>query len=277
MFNTEVQKMAQGVVKKIDLMERAPLSYLVLSAFAGIYLAFGIGLIFFIGAPLAASGSPVTKLVMGMAFGLALLLVIFAGAELFTGNNMFGVIGALSEHVSWSKVLKLWGLCYLGNLMGSLFLAWLLVQSGLFAGSPQLEFIQKVTAAKMNAPLWQLFVRGILANWLVCLAVWMASRVTSEAAKVGLIAWCLFAFVAPGFEHSIANMSALAMGLFLPHPDTISWAGYVRNLIPSTLGNILSGGLFVGGLYWLVSPVKATLSPADSPREVARALAAVSR
>src|SRR5581483_8405930 len=116
-----------------------------------------------------------------------------------------------------------WAACYLGNLVGSLFLAWLLIQSGLFSAAPQSEFILKVVATKMHAPLWQIFVRGILANWLVCLAVWIAARPISDSVKFGLISWCLMAFVAPGFEHSVANMSALAMGLFLPHdPAAIS-------------------------------------------------------
>lgn len=274
MFSADIQKMAQSTIKKINLMESSLSSYLILSALAGVYVAFGIGLIFFVGAPLAASSSPFTKLVMGVSFGIALTLVIFAGSELFTGNNMFGAIGALSKHVSWGQVLQLWFWCYIGNLMGSLFLAWLLAQSGLFSGTPQLEFIQKVVAAKMNAPWWQLFVRGILANWLVCLAVWMSGRATSESAKLALIFWCLFGFIAPGFEHSVANMSLLAIGLFQPHPDTISWAGYVRNLIPSTLGNMVSGGLFVGGLYWLVSPVKVTTTAPESKNQAVEAIMA---
>jgi len=164
-------------------------------------------------------------------------------------------------------------MCYIVNLIGSLFLAWLMVQSGVFSAAPQLDFVIKVTTAKMTAPFWQLFVRGILANWLVCLAVWMASRTSSDAAKLGLIFWCLFGFIAPGFEHSVANMSLLGIGLFLPHPATISWAGYVYNLVPATLGNIVSGSIFMGGLYWFVSPVRALeAAPAASrvvPQEIA--------
>jgi len=256
MFSTEMQKLSQVATKKITMMEKAPLPYLILSAFAGIYVAFGIALILFLGAPLAAAGSPFTKLVMSASFGIALTLVIFAGSELFTGNNMFGVIGALTGDVSWANVLRLWLWCYVGNVLGSLLLDWLIAQSTLFSVTPQLEFIQKITAAKMSAPLWPLFIRGILANWLVCLAVWMAAKTASESAKIALIYMCLMGFIAPGFEHSVANMSLLAMGLFQPHPETITWFGYVRNLIPVTLGNIVGGGFFVGALYWLATPVQ---------------------
>src|SRR5258708_19827328 len=136
MFKNEIQKMSQAALKKIQMMETAPLQYLVLSAFAGIYVAFGIALILFLGAPFAAAGSPATKLVMSASFGIALTLVIFAGSELFTGNNMFGVVGALSGEVSWANVGRLWGMCYLGSLIGSLFLPWLLAQSALFSFTP---------------------------------------------------------------------------------------------------------------------------------------------
>jgi nitrite transporter len=257
MFSADIQKLSQAAVKKVEFLQSQPIPYLILSILAGAYVGLGIALIFHIGAPLAAAGSPVTKLLMGVSFGIALTLVVFAGSELFTGNNMFGVVGALGRHISWGQMLKLWTWCYVGNWIGSLVLAWLVTQTGLFSVSPQVDFLGKVAAAKMNAPFWQLFVRGILANWLVCLAVWMAMRTTSESAKLGLIFWCLFGFIAPGFEHSIANMSGLAMALLVPHPETVTWMGYLRNILAATAGNIVGGGVFVGALYWVVSPVMA--------------------
>jgi nitrite transporter len=254
MFNAEVQKMSGAAAKKVEWMTKALPSYSVASALAGAYVGLGIALILFLGAPLAAGGSAVTKLVMGASFGIALTLVVFAGAELFTGNNMFGVVGALSGQISWRGMLRLWFWCYLGNLVGSLGLAWLVSESGLFSAAPQLDFLQNVAAAKMTAPGWPLFVRGILANWLVCLAVWMAARTTSDTAKLGMIWWCLFGFIAPGYEHSVANMSLLGLSLFTPHGESITWMGYARNLFFTTSGNIVGGGLFVGALYWFISP-----------------------
>src|SRR5262249_50479069 len=119
MYHNDIQKIAQTTVKKIKALQDSTFSYLIQSALAGAYVAFGIGLILCPGAPLAASGSPVTKLVVGATFGIALTLVIFAGSELFTGNNMFGVVAALTGHATWDKVLSLWLWCYLGNLIGS--------------------------------------------------------------------------------------------------------------------------------------------------------------
>lgn len=256
MHHADHERIAGVAKKKIGFLDTSLGGYLVLSAMAGIYVGFGIALIFSLGGPLAAAGSPVVKLVMGAAFGIALTLVIFAGSELFTGNNMVGVIGGLSRSVSWGQVLQMNFWSWLGNLIGSLALAWLVVQSGVFAKGPAADLIQKVAGVKMSLGPWELFVRGILCNWLICLAVWMAGRTTNDAAKIMLIFWCLFAFIGIGFEHSIANQSFLGMALFMPHEEAVSWAGFWYNQLFVVLGNIVGGGLFVGGLYWLVSPYR---------------------
>ena len=245
--------------KKAGLLETSLRGYLILSALAGIYLGFGIVLIFTIGAPLAAAGHPLTRLFMGASFGIALTLVVFAGAELFTGNNMFMTVAGLQGHVRWARIGKLFFWCYVGNLAGSLLIAWLAANTGLLSGDPQAGFIAKAALAKMSAPFSQVFVRGILANWLVCLALWTASRAGGDGAKLALIFWCLFAFVTSGYEHSIANMSLLSLALFLPHPDAVTWAGFLHNLIPSTLGNMVGGGIGVGALYWLTLPENGRL------------------
>jgi nitrite transporter NirC len=243
----------------------------VLSALAGVYVGFGIALIFSIGGPLATAGSPIVKLVMGVSFGIALTLVIFAGSELFTGNNMTGVIGGLSRSLTWAQVAQLNVWSWVGNLVGSLVLAWLVVESGVLSKGPQAELVGNVAAMKMSLPAWELFLRGLLCNWLVCLAVWTSGRTTNDAAKIMLIFWCLFAFIGTGFEHSVANQSLLGMALFLPHGNAITWAGYWYNQFYVVLGNLFGGGLFVGGLYWLASPYTVNRKEA---REVPRAIPA---
>jgi nitrite transporter NirC len=256
MHHADHERIAGVAKKKVGFLDTSLGGYLVLSAMAGIYLGFGIALIFSLGAPLAAAGSPVVKLVMGASFGIALTLVIFAGSELFTGNNMIGAIGGLSRSVTWGQVFQLNFWSWFGNLIGSLALAWLVVESGVFAKGPTAEMIQKVAGVKMSLGPWELFVRGILCNWLICLAVWTAGRTTNDAAKIMLIFWCLFAFIGIGFEHSIANQSFLGMALFMPHEAAVSWAGFWYNQLFVVLGNIVGGGMFVGGLYWLVSPYR---------------------
>jgi nitrite transporter NirC len=251
MYLDSVRGMAEAAGRKVAFLERSKLSYLISAALAGAYIGLGIILIFSIGGPLAAKSSPALKLLMGMSFGIALTLVVFAGAELFTGNNMIMTLGGLRRSVSWSDVLRVWCYSWLGNLVGSLVLACMVVHSGAVEGAA--HFIENVAAAKMSAPAVQLFLRAILCNWLVCLALWTASRTQNDAAKCILIFWCLLAFIASGFEHSVANMTLFGMSLFAPHAETVSWGGFAYNMLWVTLGNVMGGAGFVGGLYWLAT------------------------
>ena len=269
MHTSDNERIALVAAKKYAFLESSLPRFVVLSALAGVYLGFGIALIFSLGGPLAAIGSPMVKLVMGVSFGIALTLVIFAGSELFTGNNMTGVIGGLSRSLTWGQVMQLNLWSWVGNLVGSLALAWLVVQSGVLSKGPAADLIGNVAAMKMSLPAWELFLRGILCNWLVCLAVWTSGRTTNDAAKIMLIFWCLFAFIGTGFEHSVANQSLLGMALFLPHETAVSWAGYWYNQLYVVLGNIVGGGVFVGGLYWLASPYTVDRTETrDLPRAV---------
>jgi nitrite transporter len=265
--------MAQETVKiaaaaastKARMLARSPGQYLVQAMLAGIYVGFGIILIFSIGAPLAAAGSPAVKAVMGASFAVALALVIFAGSELFTGNNMVMTIGSLSGTASWWQTLKIWIASYIGNLAGSLLLAGAIVASGLAGKAPTREFILSTAAAKMAAPAGELFMRGVLCNVLVCLAVWMALRAKDESAKLSLIFWCLFAFIGAGFEHSVANMTLLGTALLLPHdPAKLSWLGFAHNLGPVSLGNVVGGAIFVGAAYYYVARGQARLVAASA-------------
>jgi len=257
MHASDHERIASLAANKCSFLDQSLGGYLILSVLAGVYLGFGIALIVSLGGPLAAAGSPIVKLVMGVSFGIALTLVIFAGSELFTGNNMVGAIGGLSRSITWSQVIQINFWSWLGNLIGSLALAWLVIQSGVFSKGPTADLIEKVAAVKMSLPAWELFTRGILCNWLICLAVWTSGRTSNDVAKILLIFWCLFAFIGTGFEHSIANQSLLGMALFLPHEGTVNWTGFWYNQLFVVLGNIVGGGVFVGAFYWMVSPFKS--------------------
>src|SRR5262249_44189766 len=139
-------------------------------------------------------------------------------------------------------------------------------------------FIQGIARTKMNLPLEQLFWRAVLANWLVCLGVWMAARTKDDTAKVLLIWWCMFTFITCGFEHSVANMCGLMLGLLLHcdrsgiafggsgltwTSDGITWAGYIYNVTVATVGNIVGGAVFVAGVYWIGSPKARELVKAN--------------
>lgn len=257
MFTESVRSIVEAAAKKRDFMNEHPLRYFISAMLAGAYVGLGIILIFSLGAPLAAIKSPVQSLVMGASFGIALTLVIFAGSELFTGNNMFFTASTLARRTSVKDLGKNWTLVFFGNLAGAVVLSLLVLGTGLFKGIAPEHLIFAAAAKKMSLPVMELFFRGILCNWLVCLAIWMASRTTNDIAKIMLIWWCLFAFIASGYEHSVANMTLLSTALLLPgHPETITLVGWLHNMIPVTLGNIVGGAFFVACAYWTISPVR---------------------
>jgi nitrite transporter NirC len=274
-----IASMAAAARSKAALLRHGPRQYLILSALAGAYVGLGIVLIFAIGAPLQAAGSGATKAVMGASFGVALTLVIFAGSELFTGNNLVMTVGALSRTVTPSALARVWIASFAGNLLGSALLAAATAASGVLGKAPAREFVLGVVAAKMSAPAAELFFRGVLCNVLVCLAVWMGMRAKDETARLVLIFWCLFAFIGAGFEHSVANMTLLAVGLFMPHdPNLVSWAGFARNLSLVTLGNIVGGAMVIGLPYWYVAQgqrrMLAVRAVAEEPTRAAAAAVA---
>jgi nitrite transporter NirC len=254
MYKVEMQKISDASEKKIAFMKKSPLSYILLSALAGIYLGFGIVLIFSISGPIAAAGGEAyLKLIMGATFGIALSLVIFAGSELFTGNNMVFAISSLQKRVGLRSIIILFVMCFIGNYLGSAFLAWLVVKGGSLPEASN-QLILKASAMKMALNPQEAFIRGILCNWLVCLAVWISLRAKEETARLIMIFWCLFAFIGSGFEHSIANQTLLSMAMFLPHGPEISIAGFAHNQLYVVLGNLVGGGAFVGAVYWFASP-----------------------
>lgn len=257
MFTQNVEAIVEAAVKKKEKMNESLPRYIVSAMLAGAYVGLGIILIFSVGAPLAAIKSPLQSMVMGMSFGIALTLVIFAGSELFTGNNMFFTASTLARRTTVGDTAKNWSIVFLGNLAGALVLSLLIVGSGLFKSAGAEHLIFAASAKKMGLPVTELFFRGILCNWLVCLAIWMANKAKDDISKLVLIWWCLYAFIASGYEHSVANMTLLSLSLLLPnHPDTITLAGWLHNMIPVTLGNIVGGAVFVGMAYWFISPVR---------------------
>ena len=254
MYKTEMQKISDASEKKIAFMKKSPLSYILLSALAGIYLGFGIVLIFSISGPIAAAGGEAyLRLIMGATFGIALSLVIFAGSELFTGNNMVFAISSLQKRVGLGPIIILFIMCFIGNYLGSAFLAWLVVKGGSLPEASN-QLILKAAAMKMALDPQEAFIRGLLCNWLVCLAVWISLRAKEETARLIMIFWCLFAFIGSGFEHSIANQTLLSMAMFLPHGPEISISGFAHNQFFVALGNLVGGGAFVGAIYWFASP-----------------------
>ena len=236
---------------KTEFLRNNPLGFLIAAMMAGAYVGVGILLIFSVGETVDPS---VRNLVMGCSFGIALTLVIFAGSELFTGYTMYMSLGLLAGVTSKGDLARTWMATWFGNLFGCLILATLFVMGG--GGSILREgadLLYIVAGKKIHTEPMELVARGILCNWLVCLAIWTSARTTNDVAKCILIFWCLFAFIAAGFEHSIANMTIFAVSLLSDHPDTITLTGAAGNLLWVTIGNTISGAVIMGLGYWLVS------------------------
>lgn len=241
-------------------------SMFALAMLAGVFI--GLGAEF---CTLAITGSTlgfgVTKLIGGLVFSLGLILVVVSGAELFTGNNLM-TIAWLSGAVTWQHVLRNWTVVFLGNFAGSLALAAVMFLTRQWVGS---EFAVGATALKLAAdkaalPLGVALARGILCNLLVCLAVWQCFAARSVTDKVLAIVFPITAFVASGFEHSVANMYFIPYGLMLKgDPAVVAAAGLTEiqlshltvsgllsNLIPVTIGNLIGGAVVVGAVYWYI-------------------------
>ena len=241
------ESVALAVSKATQAKRRLP-SYLWASMLAGAYVGVAVVLLVSVSAPLVADGSPSAKLVQGAVFGVALTLVVFAGSELFTGNVMYMLQGLAARKVKVSDLAGVWVASLVGNLVGSLGFAALVHGGGSLAG-PGSGLIDTMTASKAALTGPQLFWRSVLCNMLVCLALWMAGRTKSDAAKLVVLWWALMAFIASGFEHSVANMTIFGLGIF-DGTATIGELG--RNLLWTVPGNVVGGGVLIGlGYSWL--------------------------
>jgi formate/nitrite transporter len=205
------------------------------------------------GEPAAPFG--LTRLAGGVAFSLGLILVVVGGAELFTGNNLTAMAWAASR-LSSGQVLRNWTLVYLGNLFGALGTVALVLAAGVHQlGDGALgETAIRIARAKVSLDPVQALARGVLCNVLVCLAVWLCMGARSVTDKILAIVFPISAFVACGFEHSIANMYFLPVGIALASSSVapIAWTGAISNLALVTLGNILGGTVLVALVYWFI-------------------------
>ncbi|WP_129600228.1 formate/nitrite transporter family protein [Anaerophilus nitritogenes] len=220
-----------------------------LSILAGIYISFGGFGALTISQRISAIDVGLSKVLFAMIFPVGLMLVVTCGAELFTGNHLM-CLGVFSGKYSMKKVLRNWIVVYFGNFIGSIFFAQMIIYSGL-ANGPIKEMMLSLSISKVNIPITELIVRGILCNILVALALWMGSGAKDLISKL-FACWApVMLFVLCGFEHSIANMFFIPMGKFLG--ADISWFDmWVYNLIPVTIGNLIGGALIIPLFYFFV-------------------------
>lgn len=242
------------------------LTTLVLGIVAGAFIALGAVFSTVVSTRSSLGDGP-TRLLAGAAFSLGLILVVVAGAELFTGNNLI-VMSWVSRKITLPGLLRNWAIVYVGNAIGAVSVVMLVYQSEwwVVADHSMGATALSIAASKAGLSFGVALARGILANALVCLAVWLATAGRSLTDKVLAIMFPITAFVAAGFEHSIANMYFIPMGLLLSEQPAVvevanlpsdrlaalNGAGLVTNLTAATLGNIVGGGVLVGLVYWFV-------------------------
>ncbi len=246
--------------------ETPALTTFALSILAGAFI--GLGSVFATTVAAGSSALPfgVAKLLTGLVFCLGLILVVVGGAELFTGNNLI-VMAWASGKVTLRALLRNWGIVYVGNFIGSFGTALMVFwsQQYTFGGGAVGETALKIASSKVGLGFGQALALGVLCNALVCLAVWLTFSARSTIDKIAAIIFPVTAFVAAGFEHSIANMYFIPYGLLIKAFDpafalehgldisNLTWGAFLAdNLLPVTIGNIIGGAVLVAAVYWSI-------------------------
>jgi len=248
-INIGYDLLGSAAAKKVTFFKEDKLAYFLSSALAGIYV--GICVIAVLIMDELLSGFAGIKIIQGASFAAALSLVVFAGAELFTGNIFVMTAGVKWKTIKRRDAIALCAYCYLGNLVGSIFIAALFWGTGYLEGPMLAAATYSAIEAKIYPLFWELVVRGVLCNVLVCLAVWCVFRMKRESAKLVMIFWCIYLFVVCGFEHSIANMTLFSLGAMVNAGGLAAFYLMLVNIAATTIGNIL-GGTALSLAYWAI-------------------------
>lgn len=244
-----IDKLAKSAELKRDKLQHNVAGYIAVTLLGGAFIGFGILLISVIGGLLDPVGVPSMKIIQGLVFGVALTMVLVGGADLYTGNNLIMMIGALEKRTTWLDLVKSWVASYTGNAMGSIICAAMFFAAGLASGATA-EYIEKLALYKVSPTFSELFWRGVLCNILVCMAVWGFYKLQQESAKILMIFCCIFPFITSSFEHSIANITVFSLAAFIPGGE-VGLGHFLHNLVPVTLGNAAGGAIFIGLAFWL--------------------------
>ncbi|MBU9713997.1 formate/nitrite transporter family protein [Evansella tamaricis] len=250
---TPLLKVEELALKKQRVFMQSKYRYLLRAIIASMFIGFGVIVAFKTGNFFYAVGSPFTYPVAGITFGAAIILIAYGGGDLFTGNTFYFTLAALRKKMRWMMVIKLSVFSYLGNSIGAIVFAILIWTTGLFSNTSTNSFLITITEYKMTAPGMELFFRGILCNWLICLAFFIPMNLKEEGAKLFVMVILVLCFFISGYEHSIANMCTFAIALVLPHPETITLTGVIHNLVPVTVGNIIGGSVLMGYVYYYLN------------------------
>ncbi len=245
-----VEKSAATGHRKVTLLEKDPARYIARAVLAGMFLSIVVFVFWSLLNDL--HDTPFGKVIGSAFFGVGLCIIVFTNTELFTSNNMYLAVSSAEGRTTWSKTAALWAVCWLGNLVGAMIVSGLLYGAGVLGALPESHALFAGAEHKVHQGMLVIFCKGILANWIVCLAVRVSMGMKEDIAKIVTIICVVFIFLYLGFEHSIANMGTFTMSL-LGH-GSISLGDAAYNLLFATLGNIVGGALFVGIPLRFVNP-----------------------
>lgn len=259
---------AQSALTKAESL-RAPGRFTLAGLFGGAYVGIGAVLMVSAAGPLVAEGDPLAKFIGGLVFGVALTIVVFAGAELVTSTMMTAVQGRATGAIGGGVTTWLITVTFVLNFVGAALFSALIVASGVLASNESAAaMLTGLLNLKAGLSPLELFVRGVLCNTLVCLAVWMGVRIQAPGARIAAILLAMLAFVASGFEHVVANMTMYWIGAFTGVPAAAA-PFFAGNMLFVGLGNLVGGAVCVGLAYWYLggSPrfTPASLDSVRSP------------
>lgn len=242
MYNSDIHQVAGAAAKKAAVSRKEAGKYWIRAIMAGFYIVVAVLLSHVTAAVLYPVAPEWGKVVSSLLFSIAIILVVFIGGELFTGNNMTMAIGFYDRKVSLREVGRVWGISYIGNFLGTFVLSVIFVGSGASKGILT-DYYSSFIYTKLAVSPLQLFLRGILCNFLVCLAVWTGTRLKSESGKIIIMICVIMTFVIAGFEHCIANMGIFSIAWMLL--DNISLLQIAQHMLFVTAGNIIGGAVLL--------------------------------
>jgi nitrite transporter len=245
-----VERAAEAGVGKVSLLQENPLRYMLRAVGAGM----GLSLVVFVFWTLRQNlhETPAGAVMASGFFGVGLVIIVFTNTELFTSNNLYLTVSSTEGQTSWKQTILLWISCYFGNFIGALLLTALLLGAGSLNQLPPDHALFDGALHKAHQTGEVIFFKGILANWIVCLAVRVALRCKDEVAKILVLILIVFIFVYLGFEHSIANMGTFSMAIL--GGGTLTIGDALHNLLFSTAGNVVGGALLVGLPFTYLNP-----------------------
>lgn len=249
MVSEEIKSINLSARDKAETAEKYPFKYLVKGIMAGFYLSVAVILSYTLGAMTYDFSPIISKMLPAFTFSLALVLICLLGADLFTGNCLTMGIAYYDKKEKFSSVVRVLALSYLGNLIGCIIIGFVFIKSG--SGSDIFpSYLSSLVEVKTSMDISSLVLKGILCNFVVCIATYCNFKLKSESAKMIAMFWLIAAFVIAGFEHSIANMGVFSISFFTL--GTLPWAEVMNNMLWVTLGNIIGGGvLYALPLYYM--------------------------